>query len=163
MSAALEYGWARVGGQGERTARYPLRDDSAGGSRITDASTQPLPQLGGPAGVLAVQLARFGELAGRDLCARAAAALRVSRAQDPRRRGEEWADAPLTPAEHQEMTSLHAAINGACLPADPGSAAARGQAEPVSLRPLRLRRRPVQDSVRSAGRHHRPAVTGQAG
>jgi hypothetical protein len=112
-----------------------------GALRVTgDAPTQPLPLISGR-GVLAAQLARFGELAGRDLSGRAA--LRAGRACRP-----------LTPAEHQEMAALHSAITGA---------AAEGRPEPASPpRPPRLRRRPSPGPDRSAGRHHRPAGAGRA-
>jgi hypothetical protein len=105
-----------------------------------DAPTQPIPLISG-IGVLAAQLARFGELAGRDLSGRAA--LRADRAC-----------VPLTPAEHQEMAALHAAITGVT---------AGERSEPVSPpRPLRLRRRPSPGPDRSAGRHHRPAGPSRA-
>jgi hypothetical protein len=106
-----------------------------------DAPTQPIPLISGT-GVLAAQLARFGELAGRDLSGRAV--LRADRAC-----------VPLTPAEHQEMAALHAAITGAT---------AGERAEPASPpRPPRLRRRLAPSPSRSAGRHHRPAGAGRAG
>jgi hypothetical protein len=129
--------------------------------QLTDGPTQPLPLVSGPRGVLAAQLARFGELAGRDLSARASAALRAGRAHDPRRRDEERACPPLTADEHQEMAALHAAITGAQAPADAGSAAAEGQSGPDNPpRPPRLRRRSPPGPARSAGRHHRPAGLG---
>jgi hypothetical protein len=82
MGPASQHGSA----SGERTAG----DDSRAGNHPTDAATQPLVMLGGSGGVLAAQLARFGELAGRDLSA----------------------GRPLTGAERQEMTTLRAAISG---------------------------------------------------
>jgi hypothetical protein len=107
-----------------------------GTSRVTgDAPTQPLPLISG-SGELAAQLARFGELAGRDLSGRAA--LRADRAC-----------VPLTPAEYQEMAALHATITGA---------AAAERPEPTGPpRPPRLRRRLGPSPDRSAGRHHRTA------
>jgi hypothetical protein len=128
---------------------------------MSDAPTQPLPRLNGPGGVLAAQLARFGQLAGRDLSARASAAPRAGRARDLPRRGEERACPPLTPAEKQEMTALRAAITSARRPGDPGGGTAEGQ--PGHGRPPqlpRLRRRPAPVPVSSAGRHHRSVGAG---
>jgi hypothetical protein len=139
-----------MGAASQHGSGYPVSDDSRPGSQVADAPTQPLPLVSGPGGVLAAQLARFGELVGRDLSARASGVLRVRRAYNP-----------LTAAEHQEMTALHAAIAGACPPADPVDAPAKGQSGPDSPPPLpRLRRRPSLGPVRSAGRHHRSAGVG---
>jgi hypothetical protein len=98
---------------------------------------------------LAAQVARFGELAGRALTARASAAQRAC--------------PPLTPAEQQEMIALRAAITGADLAAASGGAAAEGQSGHASPpRPPRLRHRPSPGPAGSAGRHHRPVGTGHA-
>jgi hypothetical protein len=150
-----------MGAASQHGSGYQIPDGSRPGSQVADAPTQPLPVVSGPGGMLAAQLARFGELVGRDLSARASGALRVRRAYDPARRDEERACSPLTPAEHQEMTALYDAIAGACPSADPGGAAAEGHSRPDGPpRPPRLRRRASAGSALSAGRHHRPAGTG---
>ncbi|MGH3121756.1 MAG: hypothetical protein ACRDND_12130, partial [Streptosporangiaceae bacterium] len=65
---------------------------------------------------MAGQVARFGELAGRDLAARAAPTLPAGEASAPQAR-------PLTAGEHREMLALRAAITGSRQPAVPAAGA----------------------------------------
>jgi hypothetical protein len=111
--------------------------------------------------LLAFQIARFGELAGRDLSARAFAALRARGAGDPRRPGQARSCPPLTAGEQREMRALRAAITSGPGPAAAAGAAGAGHPGPGRLVPPgRLRRRPSPDPGRAAGRHHRVTGTG---
>ncbi len=62
-------------------------------------ATEPLAAVGDPGRVLPGQIARFGELASRDLSARAFAALRARGASDPQRHGDAGNYRPLTAGE----------------------------------------------------------------
>ena len=73
-------------------------------------ATGPLAAAGDPGRVLPGQIARFGELASRDLSARAFAALRARGAYDPQRHGDAGNYQPLTAGEQLEMRALQAAI-----------------------------------------------------
>ena len=102
-----------------------------------------------PAG-LAGQIARFGDLAGRDLAARASAAPRAREGDDPRGHRDAGEDRPLSAAEQLEMRTLWAAVTRDQQPA--------GSSEPGGLpRPARLRRIPPPAARRAVGRHHRTA------
>jgi len=72
-------------GLDDRAVAASARDTSQTGSGMTGDATEPLPVAGDPGRALPGQLARFGELAGRDLSARAFAALRARGAYDPQR------------------------------------------------------------------------------
>ena len=68
---------------------WPGPAGDADGTRSATAgeATEPLPAVGHPARALPGQIARFGELAGRDLAARAFAAASARGACDPQRHG----------------------------------------------------------------------------
>ena len=109
---------------------------------------------GGPGRGLPGLLARFGELAGRDLSARACTALRARGGYDPLRHGDAGSCRPLTAAEQLELLALRAAITGDDRAAPAGLADAGLPERPV--RPVRLRRPSYPESRREA-RHSRPA------
>jgi len=110
--------------------------------------------------VLPGQIARFGELAGRDLSARAFAALRTRGACDPQRYTAVRNYQPLTTGEQREMLALRAAITHDYRPAAPAAAADTGRSGPEGLRrPARLWRPPSPDPGRAAARHRRVADT----
>ena len=134
-----------------------MRAGSRDGGQVDTSGSPGGVRSAGPSrasGELAGQIARFGDLAGRDLAVRAFAALRARAGHDPRRHGAAREDRPLTPAEQQEMCALRAAITGDHQPADP----AAGRTGPGGFpRPPRLWRLPSPGSRRAAGRHHRAA------
>src|SRR5260370_304328 len=124
-------------------ARSPVtwRDTGETGSGMTEDATGPLPVVGDPSRALPSQLARFGELAGRDLSARALAALRARGAYDPQRHGDAGSYQLLTTGEQIEMLALRAAITHDHQPAAPAGPA-RGGAQRVA-----------QGTQRRAGQH----------
>jgi hypothetical protein len=127
---------------------------------MTEDATEPLAAVGDPARALPSQIARFGELAGRDLSARAFAALRAREAYDPQRHGAAPNYQPLTTGEQLEMLALRAAITHDHQPAAPAHAAGTGQSRPEGLlRPARLRRPPSPGPRRTSARHRRVADT----
>ena len=127
---------------------------------MTGASTEPLAAVGDPARALPGQIARFGELAGRDLAARALTALRARGAYDRRRHGDVGNYPPLTTGERLEMLALRSAITRDLQPAGPAGAADTGRPRPeVLLRPARLRRPSPPAPRRTAARHRRAADT----
>ncbi len=131
------------------------------GPGMTEASTEPLAAVGDPARALPGQIARFGELAGRDLAACAFTALRARGAYDPRRHGDLGNYPPLTTGEQLEMLALRSAITHDFQPAVPAGAADTGRPRPeVLLRPTRLRRPSPPGPRRAAARHRRAADTG---
>jgi len=109
------------------------------GDALAGERTEPLAAAGDPGCILPRQIARFGELAGRDLSARA---------------GNYQ---PLTREEQLEMLALRKAISRdrqqpAAGPADPG--------RPVPerlVRPVPLRRPSLTGSRRVPARHRRDA------
>jgi hypothetical protein len=105
---------------------------------MTGDATEPLPALGDHGRTLPAQIARFGELAGRDLSARAVAALRARDAYDPQRHGDARDYQPLTTGEQLEMAALREAITRDYLPAPaaPANAGRSGSGGPQ--RPVRL-------------------------
>ena len=117
------------------------------GDALAGERTEPLAAAGDPGCILPRQIARFGELAGRDLSARA------------------FADhQPLTRGEQLEMLALRKAIacdhqRAAAGPADPG--------RPVPerlVRPVPLRRPSLPGPRRAPARHRRGAPeSAQAG
>jgi hypothetical protein len=113
---------------------------------------------GGPGRGLPGLIARFGELAGRDLSARAFAALRARGGYDPLRHGDAGSCRPLTAAEQLELLALRAAItdDDRAAPAGPADAGRAGLPERI-VRPVRLRR-PSDPESRREARHRRPAV-----
>jgi hypothetical protein len=116
--------------------------------------TEPLAAVGDPGRVLPSQIARFGELVGRELSARASAALQARGARSPQPRNP--GDQPLTAAEQREMAALRASITYDLAAAD--AASTQRSEPPASLpRPVRLRRRLVANPRGLAGRHHRGA------
>jgi hypothetical protein len=125
--------------------------------------TEPLAAVGETGHVLPVQIARFGDLAGRDLSARAFAALRERDGHDPRRHGDDRDYQPLSRAEQLEMRALRTALVSGYQPAVPagGPGGLGGSGSPQSLlRLARLRRpSPPPGPRRAAARHRRPPVT----
>ena len=130
------------------------------GSGVAGDATEPLAAADDPGGVLPGQIARFGELAGRDLSARAFAMLRARGAYDPQRHGDAGDYQPLTDGEQREMLALRAAIMSGYRPAAGAVAADTGRSGSERLRkPVRLRRPSSPGPHRVAGRHHRAADT----
>jgi hypothetical protein len=130
---------------------------------VAEDVTEPLAAVGGTGRVLPVQIARFGNLAGRDLLARALAAQRRPDGRDPRDHGDYQ---PLSQAEQLELRALRAALVAGYQPAPPAAPAGGlggliGSGSPQSLlRLARLRRpSPPPGPRRAAARHRRPAVT----
>ena len=127
------------------------------GDGLAGERTEPLAAVGDPGRILPRQIARFGELAGRDLSARAFAALRALGARDRQRHGDGGDYQPLTREEQLEMLALRKAIScdhqrPAVWPADPG--------RPVPerlVRPVPLRRPSLAGSRRAPARHRRDA------
>ena len=83
--------------------------DPAGNSGVVDA-TEPLAAIGEAGRTLPVQIARFGSLAGRDLSARAFAALRQLDGYDPRDHRDAVGCEPLSQAEQLEMRALRTVL-----------------------------------------------------
>ena len=124
-------------------------------------ATEPLAAAGDPGRVLPGQIARFGELASRDLSARAFAALRARGAYDPPRHGDAGNYQPLTTGEQLEMRALRAAITGEHRPAAPAGPADSARSGPERLqRPAPLRRLSPPGPRRTPARHRRVADTG---
>jgi hypothetical protein len=116
--------------------------------------------IGDPARGLPGQIARFGELASRDLSARAFAALRARGAYDPQRHGDAGTCQPLTAGEQLEMRALRAAITREHRPAAAaGAEAARSGPERLQ-RPVPLRRLSPPGPPGAPARHRRAADTG---
>jgi hypothetical protein len=116
--------------------------------------------LGDPARGLPGQIARFGELASRDLSARAFAALRARGAYDPQRHGGAGTCQPLTAGEQLEMRALRAAITRDHRPAAAaGAEAARSGPERLQ-RPVPLRRLSPPGPPGAPARHRRAADPG---
>jgi hypothetical protein len=99
---------------------------------MTEATTEPLAAVG-DSRALPGQIARFGELAARDLSARAFAALRARGAYDPRRHGNAANYPPLTTGEQLEMLALRAAITHDYQPAALADAADTRRPRPEVL------------------------------
>ncbi len=136
------------------------------GPGIAEDVTEPLAAVGETGPVLPVQIARFGNLVGRDLSARAFAARREQDGYDPRDHGDAGDYQPLSRAEQLEMRALRAALTTGYQPAIPVGPAGMpegldGAVSPQSLlRLARLRRpSPLPGPRRAAARHRRPAVT----
>jgi hypothetical protein len=129
---------------------------------MTEDATGPLAAAGAAVRILCGQIARFGDLAGRDLSARAFAALRVHGAYDPQRHGDAAKCQPLTTGEHLEMLALRAAITGDHQAAAPAGPADSGRSGPPAglRRPARLRRPSPPPDLRRAARHRRVADAG---
>jgi hypothetical protein len=121
-------------------------------------ATEP---LGDPARGLPGQIARFGELASRDLSARAFAALRARGAYDPQRHGGAGNYQPLTAGEQLEMRALRAAITRDHRPAAPAGPADSARSGPERLqRPVPLRRLSPPGPPGAPARHRRVADPG---
>jgi hypothetical protein len=126
--------------------------------------TEPLAAVGETGRVLPVQIARFGNLAGRELSARALVARHQHDGRDLRDHGDYR---PLSQAEQLELRALRAALASGYPPAPaagpPGGGGLPGglAGSPQSLLQLaRLRRpSPPPGPRRAAARHRRPAVT----
>ena len=124
-------------------------------------ATEPLAAVGDAGRVLPGQIARFGELASRDLSARAFAALRARGAYDPQRHGGAGNYQPLTTGEQLEMRALRAAITGEHRPAAPAGPADSARSGPERLqRPAPLRRLAPPGPPGAPARHRRVADTG---
>ena len=127
------------------------------GVGLAGEPTEPLAAVGDPGRILPRQIARFGELAGRDLSARASAALRAPGARDRQRHGDAGDYQPLTREEQLEMLAVQRAITcdhqrAGADPADPG--------RPVPerlVRPVPLRRPSLPGPRRAPARHRRDA------
>ena len=118
--------------------------------------TEPLPAIGDQDCVLPSQIARFGELIGRELSARAFEALQARGARYPQPRNP--GDQPLTEAEQREMAALRASITYDLPPVAVADAAGTPSGPPQSIpRPLSLRRRLSAAPRGLVGRHHRAA------
>lgn len=113
---------------------------------VAEDITEPLPAVGGPGLELPAQIARFGDLAGRDLAGRDLAA-----------RGGALDCEPLNASERLEMLALRAAITGGSRTADPpGTADALRSGSPQVLhRPARLWRPPPPPGPRRGSARHR--------
>ena len=126
---------------------------------MTEATTEPLAAVG-DSRALPGQIARFGELAARDLSARAFAALRARGAYDPRRHGNAENYPPLTTGEQLEMLALRAAITRDHRPAAPAGPADPARSGPERLqRPAPLRHLPPPGPRRAPARHRRVTDT----
>jgi hypothetical protein len=115
--------------------------------------------------VLPGQIARFGDLFGRDLSARAVAALRHRGACDPRRQGGARDCDPLTADERLELIALRAAITDdsrMAVPADTADLSRSGPPD-VLRRPARLWRPSPPPGPRRAAARHRRDVAGGPG
>jgi hypothetical protein len=128
------------------------------GSGLAGDVTEPLAAVGDPGRVLPGQIARFGELVGRELSARAFAALQARGARNPQPHRNPG-DQPLTAAEQREMAALRASITYDLPPVAVAGAASTPRSEPPQSlpRPVRLRRRLAVTPRGLAGRHHRAA------
>src|SRR5215469_1544793 len=137
----------------------PGTDTSRPGSGMTEEPTEPLAAVGDPGRLLPGQIARFGDLAGRDLSARAFAALRARGAHDPQCHGDAQDYEPLSAGEHLEMLALRAAITHDYRAAAPAETAGTGQSRPLEglQRPARLRRPSSPPGPRRVARHRRTA------
>jgi hypothetical protein len=128
------------------------------GSAMAGEATEPLPAAGDPVRALPGQIARFGELAGRDLAARAVAAASARGACDPQRHGAARTYQPLTAGEQREMLALRAALTRDHPSAAPAGTAGTARPGPDSiLRVARLRRPPSPGPARATARHRRAA------
>lgn len=143
-------------GRQDRTVPPSAPSGSAlSGSSLAQDVTEPLPAIGAADRTLPGQIARFGNLAGRDLSARAFATLRASGSYDPRRHGDTRDCQPLSRGEQLEMLALRTAIAAGYQAAVP---AGSGPAQTIT-RPIRLRRPlPPPGPHRPAARHRRIAV-----
>ena len=133
------------------------------GSSVTDDVTEPLAAVGAAGRVLPRQIARFGDLLGRELSARAFAARRERDDYDPLEYGDGQESWPLSPGEQLEMDALRAALTSGPppAPAEPAEAGGSGP-RPGLPRPARLRRpSPAPGPRRAAARHRRTAATDQ--
>jgi hypothetical protein len=123
---------------------------------VTADPAEPLAAISDPGRALPGQIARFGQLAGRDLSARAMVTLRQRGAYDPQRHRDAGDYQPLTTAEQAEMLALRTAIGHGHRPAAPRSATDAGQSNQDGFQRLAsLRRRPAPGPRRAPGRHHR--------
>lgn len=123
---------------------------------VAEDVTEPLGAAGETVRVLPVQIARFGDLAGRDLSARALAAWQQRYGDDPRERGDTGDCQPLSQAEQRELRALRAALMLGYQPAVPfGGPGSRQNL----LRLARLRRpSPLPGPRRAPARHRRAGV-----
>lgn len=143
------------------------RVGSAADSRaivVAEAATEPLSAIGNPVLELPGQIARFGDLIGRELSARALAAWRASEARDPQRHVGVQDCEPLSEGEQLEMLALRAAITGDNRMAAPAGTADETQpgSPQILHRPARLwRPAPPPGSQRAPARHRRVADTNQ--
>ena len=132
--------------------------NSEAGAGTTGEAAEPPAAVGDPGRILPGQIARFGELAGRDLSARAFAAMRARGAHDQQRHGDAGDYQPLTSGEQLEMLALRAAITCDYHPAVPAGPAEPVQSGPERLvRPVPLRRPSLPGSRRAPARHRRAA------
>ena len=121
-------------------------------------ATEPLPAVGDPARALPGQIARFGELAGRDLAARTFAAASARGACDPQRHGAARNYQPLTAGEQREMLALRAALTRDHPSATPVGTAGAARPGPENiLRVARLRRPSSPGPPPATARHRRIA------
>jgi len=135
----------------------PSGSHRVAGDGLAGEHTEPPAAVGDPSRILPRQIARFGELAGRDLSARAFAALRARGARDRQRHSDAGDYQPLTREEQLEMLALRRVIScdhqrPAVCPADPG--------RPIPerlVRPVPLRRPSLPGSRRAPARHRRDA------
>jgi len=168
-SARAERG---VGGNVDSPVIHDRTGPAAGS--VAEDVTEPLAAVGQASRMLPVQIARFGNLAGRDLSARAFAARRERDGSGPGDRGDAAGCRPLSQAEQLEMRALRTVLTSGyqpAVPAGPGGAGRlqglgglgglQGPGTPQSLlRLARLRRpSPLPGPRRDAARHRRPAVT----
>ena len=131
----------------------------AAGSSVAEDVTEPLAAVGHTGSVLPAQIARFGELAGRDLSARAVAARPERDVLDPGDHGGARDCQPLSQAEQLEMRALRTSLTSGYQPAIPAGAGGSGAPHSL-LRLARLRRpSPPPGPRRPAARHRRPAAT----
>jgi hypothetical protein len=130
---------------------------------VAEDVTEPLAAVGETGRVLPVQIARFGNLVGRELSARALAARQQQDGRDSRDHGGYQ---PLSQAEQLELRALRATLVSGYQPAPPagppgglGGLGGPGSRQSL-LRLARLRRpSPPPGPRRAAARHRRPAVT----
>jgi hypothetical protein len=149
-------------GPGDRAAATLAWDTGGTGSGTAEEATEPLAAVGDPGRELPGQIARFGKLAGRDVSARAIAALRARGAYDPQRHGDARDYRPLSAGEQLEMLALRAALTHDYRPGAPAGMADAGRSRPPErlLRPVRLRRPSSPPGLRrAAARHRRVADT----
>jgi hypothetical protein len=153
---AAGVGPGSAGLAGMAAAARSRADADGDGSGMTRDATESIAVVGDPGRVLPGQIARFGELVGRDLMSRAFATLCKRGACDPRRHDDAWTCRPLTSGEQLEMLTLRAAITGDDrLAAAAGPAETGGSAPPGPQGPYRLRRPPPPAPRRADGRHRR--------